>query len=122
MGPDGGGEVNEEQKALALSLYRNARIKAACRGVRTAEVIFTDADGKQWWAPVPNLADETGEVEGRLHRVLERMVGEPVEVSCPSSVGRWRAWGHGENGRALSGGSHATRIDAIVAALLEVAK
>ena len=70
--------------------------------------------------PVLNLADETGAVEGVLHRVLEKLVGEPVEVQVMKG-GTWAARAAsahaclpGANWTAL----HPTRLDAIVAALL----
>lgn len=67
---------------------------------------------------VPNLGggSETAAVEGILHRVLEELVGERVELSW---MGSW--WCRGETPATWAWptlGSYATRIEAIVAALL----
>lgn len=115
--------MTEEQKAQALALYRNERIRAALGNCPTR---YTRAPeypgGPMFQIPVPNLADETGEVEGRLHRVLERLVGAAVELVTvwpdPFSGPRWTA-------RKCDRGpfpscDHPTRLDAIVAALLSL--
>ncbi len=66
--------MNEEQKALALALLAIPEIREVAEGFRATKLYFC----VEWWVGdakfcAPNLADETGAVEGWLHRVLERL-------------------------------------------------
>lgn len=107
--------MNEEQKAQALTIGKFSALAQAwldgrhfCVWVQVGHELVL----------VPNLADETGAVEGVLHRVLERLVGALVEVlhNVGGSNG-WSVWR--VKGERIGAGSHPpTRLDAIVAALL----
>jgi hypothetical protein len=115
--------MNEEQKAKAVALLAIYEIRSVADGFRASKLQFC----VEWWVGrtkfcAPNLADETGSVEGWLHRVLQRLVGELVEVVAvrenADGAPEWAAR------TALSGmyfsdpGTHPSRFDAIVEALL----
>lgn len=107
--------MNEEQKARALALARIPAIAAEIQN-RHPVGVSIDATGPAW---VPDLADETGAVEGVLHRVLEKLVGEPVEVQASGTAPEWRA--HGVRASCSTWPTetrYPTRLDAIVAAML----
>lgn len=108
--------MNEEQKAQALALGQIDEVSACA--TNNMPRVWVDRPGN---APalVLDLADQTGQVEGVLHRVLDRLVGEPVEVQVMKG-GTWAARAasahvclDGANWTAL----HPTRLDAIVGAL-----
>lgn len=118
--------MNEEQKAQAVALLAVPEIRAVAEGFRTSRLYFC----VEWWVGgakfcAPNLADETGAVEGWLHRVLERLVDKLVVVDggfdAPDKP--WfRAiaiYGEGDGWVDLQdiGIFHPTRLDAIVGAL-----
>lgn len=111
--------MTKGQKTQARAL---ARIPAIAAEIQNYHGVGVSIDGPAW---VPDLADETGAVEGVLHRVLERLVGEPVEVVTfygltvtPQVAPMWGAR-QPNSGRWFNDGQrYPTRLEAIVAALL----
>lgn len=112
--------MNEEQKAQAFAVVDILAAHDVCVPMPLAMVQHGGGASS-----VPNLADETGAVEGVLHRVLERLVGEPVEVVTfyglivtPRAAPMWGAR-QPNSGRWFNDGQrYPSRLDAIVAALL----
>ena len=69
-----------------------------------------------------DLMDSTGATEGALHRALERIVGEPVELVASGDWPEWRARGARPSLSTWpTTDRHPTRVAAIVAALRHVA-
>lgn len=105
--------MNEEQQAQALALCDIPDV-GLCMDCGWLPYVWI-GDGVR----LPDLAHPSGAVEGVLHRVLEKMVGVPVEVQCVGPrLSRWRAIANKETGGGWPDDLHPTRLEAIVAALL----
>lgn len=89
-------------------------------GQSTADIkrkMVPSGSGAYW---LIDLADKTGAVEGVLHRVLERLVGQPAEVAQALMADGRRGWRCVTCSDSRNGWlPRTTRLDAIVAAIME---